>query len=84
MTQTHPNQPQLIEHVCTDDQDIIMVQYQQGNWTLAYHTDPGLDYAVDPQGNKHYPYNPYGPYSHPAVPQVILDHVTGYFDSIYD
>lgn len=73
--------PQLIEHVVAEDREVVMVQYLRGNWTFVFHSDPGLDFAVDPQGFRHTGiWDPFGPYHHPHVPQVLFDHVNGYFE----
>jgi hypothetical protein len=54
--------------------EIYMVRYQGGNWTVVFHDDPGLDFAVTPAGYVCCDiYQPFGPYTHPMVPDEFFE-----------
>jgi len=68
---------EIIAQVRSDDGvDFVAVRYQGQLWGFVFHSDPGLDFAIDPQGRSHTDiWDPTGPYTHPMVPAELFEQV---------
>lgn len=67
----------IIKQASTADCEGYLVRYAGQLWVLAFHDDPGLDYAIGPDGTEHTGiWDPFGPYTHPLIPQDLLDQLS--------
>jgi hypothetical protein len=63
---------ELITQASDEDREIYIVRYQRELWVFIYHSDPALDFVVNPAGHSCCDiWDPFGAYSHPLVPEDI-------------
>jgi hypothetical protein len=64
------------------ERELWLVRYQKGHWTFIFNSDPGLDMAINPQGETCTGmWSPTG-YRHPDIPVELIEQLEGLMNSI--